>query len=195
MALSVRGLGDDLSNPLCRVFAPMIGLPAWRVHHGFGSFLTLEFGQPHLKIYEPIVASAKACDRVRQQLARRRITPTGEWHLWIYCCHWRMLSDGAEIAWSEASDDTIGRAASDLDGRLLTGLEVDPPRGTSVFHFEGGRSLRTWPYDGGLEEQWMLHMKSGDIFEYRGDGFYSLGPGDRSMDEAVWHPLRPDAPG
>jgi hypothetical protein len=43
----------DEIDPIGRVFAPRIGLPAWCVQKGYGSSLTFEFGTPHLYIREP----------------------------------------------------------------------------------------------------------------------------------------------
>jgi hypothetical protein len=32
----------------------ILGKPCWNVKRGHGSFLTLEFGQPHLVVWEPL---------------------------------------------------------------------------------------------------------------------------------------------
>jgi hypothetical protein len=192
--MSTQPLFDPTqSDPLYRAFAPLVGLPAWQVRRGHGSFLTLEFGAPHLKIREPKVAPPDMDEQVAAQFRRRLVIPRGEWHLWIYCCHWRVLSGGEEVAWSEASDDEIGAAAKELDGQLLTAAEADPAQGTSAFEFDLGATLQTWPYGSGDDTQWMLYMPSGDVFSYRENGFYSLGPGSQSPDEQVWQTLRPDS--
>jgi len=191
----VKELLTGDTDPLQRAFASVIGLPAWFVRKGYGSFLTLEFGTPHLRIREPIVASPGAGARIRAVLQRRKVTPHGDWHLWIYVCHWRVLSNGAQVAWSEASDEEICAAAREIDGQLLTNVEVDPTQGTSAFRFDQGASVQTWPYDDGNgDEQWMLYMKSGDFFTYRGDGCFSLGPGSETLDAKTWQPLRPTDP-
>lgn len=52
----------DETDPVGSVFAPLIGLPAWNVQKGQGSFLTFDFGAPHLSITEPIAALA-TCDQ------------------------------------------------------------------------------------------------------------------------------------
>lgn len=182
-------MGRD-DNPIRRAFAPVIGLPAWNVRKGYGSFLILEFGQPRLKIREPIIAPTGVSERVRTAMARRIVTPRGDWHLWIYCCHWRVLSKDAQLAWSEASDEKINDAAREIDGQLLTGIETKPAVGTSVFRFDQGTRLETRPYeDDDNDKQWMLYMKSGDVFSYRADGYYSWGPGNRPEDDVSWHPL------
>jgi hypothetical protein len=177
---TMNNFADRNADQLRRAFAPLAGLPAWFVRKGQGSFLTLEFGAPNLAIREPIVASPDASERVRARLARRQVVPRGEWHLWIYCCHWHVLAGATQIAWSDASDSEIDAAVDELDGRALTDVEADPARGTSTFSFEQGVSIETWPYDDGNDEQWMLYMKSGDVLSYRADGSYSLGPGSET---------------
>jgi hypothetical protein len=180
------------SDPLYRVFCPLTGLPARLVRRGHGSFLTLEFGAPHLRIREPEVASPDMDEQVAALLRRRKVTPRGEWHLWIYCCHWRVFSGGEEIAWSEASDKEIGAAIKALDGQVLIAVEAAPAQGTSVFKFDQGATLQTWPYGIGGDTQWMLYMPSGDVFSYREDGSHSVGPGSQHPDQLVWQPLRPN---
>jgi hypothetical protein len=179
------------SDPFYRAIAPLIGLPAWFVRRGYGGFLTLEFGAPRLRIREPKVVAPDMSEKVAALYRRRKVTPRGEWRLWIYCCHWRVLSGGEEIGWSEDSDKKIGAAVNELDGQVLTAAEADPAQGTSVFKFDLGATLQTWPYGRG-DTQWMLYMQSGDVFSYREDGSYSLGPGSQPPEQTVWQPLRPD---
>lgn len=101
-----------------------------------------------------------------------------------------MLSGGHEISRSDASTEDIDTATKDLDGQLLASIEIDPTRGTSVFEFDLETTLQTWPSVDD-ETHWMLYMSSGDVFSYRGDGFYSQGPGDQSPDKQVWRSLEP----
>jgi hypothetical protein len=181
-------LGRD-SDPLRRAFAPLIGLPAWLVRKGYGSFLTLEFGQPHLRVREPIVADLTSSDTVRKSLARRRVRVRGDWHLLIRC-HWRVLSNDVQVGSSEASDEKIDAAAHEIDGQLLSYVEIGPSKGISAFGFDHGAILQTWPYDDDdNHEQWLLYMKSGDVFAYRADGCYCVGPGNQKKEESVWLPL------
>ena len=135
--------GLDESDPVKRVFAPLVGLPAWDVQKGHGSMLTFEFGNPSLQIREPIDASAGASPRTRASLARRKVTPRGEWHLWINCCNWRCTANGMEIAHSDSADADIAAAAAELDGQRLLAVTVEPHRGRSTFAFDLGGLLET----------------------------------------------------
>ena len=103
-----------------RLFKPLYGQPCWGVRPGIRPTLTLEFGKPHLVVRQPIVASPEATDEVRTALRRRRVYPHGEWHLWIYCCHWRALANGTELAWSESSREQIAAAANEIDDAART---------------------------------------------------------------------------
>lgn len=181
--------GLDESDPVKSVFAPLVGLPAWGAQKGHGSMLTFEFGEPSLQIREPIDTSDKASTKAAASLARRKITPRGEWHLWIYCCNWRCLANGVEIARSDSADAEIAAAAAELDGQRLLAVIVEPQRGRSTFTFDLGGLLETSPYDDGQDEQWLLYHGSGDVFAYRADGHYSWGPSDKHPGDEVWLPL------
>ena len=176
-------------EPLERVFAPLIGLPAWCVRKGYGSMLTLEFGQPHLRIREPIVCSETRSEQVRTALQRRQVHPVGYWQLQIYCCNWRVLSNGQEIAWSEAPDEKIVAAAKQIDGQLLISVTAKPATGTSEFRFDQGVYLKTWPYNAEKDEQWLLFKRSGAVFTYRADGHYHLGLGNAPVEDKAFQPL------
>jgi len=167
----------------------VIGLPAWNVRRGHGSAVTMEFGDPHLVVREPITASPGTSDEVRRSLARRRVAPCGQWHLWIWCCHWRIMSGADEIAHSETANEAIDGALKAIDGQKLLSVDADPGDATSVFRFEYSVELQTWPWvetEGDLADQWMLFMRSGEVFTYRQDGRHCLGPGSQPTSDADW---------
>lgn len=168
-------------GPLDAFVSPILGLPAWGVKQGHGSFLTFEFGQPKLEVGEP---------RQSKELGLRRTAYVqGEWHLWIYCCSWRALHEGTQIASSDDADEAIRRATGLLNGQKLMAVEVSPTEGRSTFTFDLGGSLETWPYgDDPTTEQWFIHS-SADVFSYRADGLYSKESGDTLPDQERWLPL------
>lgn len=154
----------------------MIGLPAWGVRQGHGSFLTFEFGEPKLEVSE----------RESKRGLVRSAYVQGFWHLWIYCCHWRVFQDGAELAWSEDSNETIRRATATLNGQKLLAVSVDAVQGGSTFTFDLGGSLVTWPYgDDPTEEQWTV-INDGKAFAVRADGYYRHDPVDAVPNQERW---------
>src|ERR1700730_15266743 len=54
-----------------RIFKMLYGKPCWNVKPGYGSFLTLEFGKPHLQIHEPRKPRPDASLTVGSLLSRR----------------------------------------------------------------------------------------------------------------------------
>jgi hypothetical protein len=183
-------------NAIEAPFRPLLGRPCWNAKSGYGSFLTVEFGEPHLEIQEPRRARPRSSERVRQLLGRRHVTVRGEWHLWIYCCAWEVLT-GDEVVGDSAlhsdSKEPIRRAAEELNGQRLTSVTVDPSRGRSVFHFDLGSRLETRPYDEG-SGQWIFYQPDGMVLVYRADGLYKHQPGDTPRGQEVWRPLLTLAP-
>ena len=151
-----------------------MGLTAWGVRQGYGSFLMFEFGQPKLKIEEHLSHS------------RRSAYVEGEWHLWIYCCNWKIIQDGEQLAWSEDDENTIDRAISFLNGQNLVGINVPAGDGHSSFKFDLGGSLETWPYgDDPTEQQWMIYTED-KVFSVNATSAYALSANATPSDEEHW---------
>lgn len=158
----------------------MIGHPAWGAKQGYGSFLTIEFGEPELKI--------KEWHSERRGLQRQAYVE-GQWHIWIYCCEWRVSADSQPIAWSEDARDVIARATAILDGQKLTKISVSTSVGRSQFEFDLGGLLETWPVgDDPATEQWFIYGPDA-VFGYRADGQFSLRPADTPREMEPWQPL------
>lgn len=156
----------------------MLGLTAWGVKQGHGSFLTFEFGPPKLEI------------NVQISRSRRFAYVRGQWHLWIYCCHWKIVQGGEQLAWSEDDEKTIGRATAMLNGQNLIAVNVGSDDGRSAFRFDLGGYLETWPYGGdATEEQWMIYNET-DVFSLNTAGLFALHPSDASAETVSWGVLR-----
>ena len=170
-----------------RVFRRLYGLLCWNVKPGYGSFLTFEFGQPHLRIDEPREPKREVSPRVRKMFARRLIHVRGDWHLWIYCCDW-FVSEREKVVGDCSSKSRIQRAAWALDGQKLVAVTIVPRGRRSVFEFDLGGRLETMPYNRDCE-QWMLFDPSGRVLTFRADKMYSYHPADRSPKKVKWRPI------
>lgn len=164
-------------------FAPLIGSPCWQVGTDYGSFITLEFGDPHLEVREPRNVAAERSSDARQLLTRRNVTVRGQWHLWIYCCAWK-IRNGDRLVGASDDDDSFADASQLLDGQALTDLSIDEPA-SCRFAFDLGGSLTTSPYDDN-SEQWMLYEPDGNVLTLRADGTYCHCPSNSSQD--AWSP-------
>lgn len=171
-----------------RSFGKLYGKPCWGVRPGHGSFLTLEFGNPRLRVRERIVASSSASANVKAALARRIVTARGDWHLWIYCCDWTVLFKGKRIGDSSATRK-IRRAADFLNGQKLVRFSMSPRYLTCAFEFDLGATLNTRPFDKKLE-QWLLYEPSQKVLVLRADGRYKHQWSNQPGNLGQWKPVR-----
>ena len=81
------------------------------------SFITLEFGNPVQSTEVSISRSA------------------GDWHLWIYCCAWRLGEGNLVLASSEDPRPKLELAVKRMEGLTLDFVEVLPPAWDTVFMF------------------------------------------------------------
>ena len=172
-----------LPRQITAAFEPILGCPAWQVKKGYGSFLTLEFGEPSLVIDEP---------REPRRPRNRIVTIRGDWHLWIYCCNWEIAQDGKRLAHSESDDEIIAKATAQLDGQCLERLWMEPGTVVTHFEFDLGAVLKTFPYDDDDDEpneQWMLYEPSGDVLSVRSDNRFCHGSAETPPNEEQWLPL------
>ena len=101
---------------IAETFAKLYGLPCWNVKPGLFPSLTLEFGQPHLKVNrEPQPPKAEWSRRIREHMARRVVVVHGEWHLWILC-HWSVAVHGKQVG-DSSTKRRVQKAARALDGQ------------------------------------------------------------------------------
>lgn len=115
----------------------------------------------------------------------------GEWHLWIFCCHWVIELKDKLSAHSESSRTEIERALVNLQGQMITNVSVDPVKGASLFEFDLGGSVHTWRYDvrnseGEPYQNWMFfEMSDHRVLTYYSTGDYRYGPSNSSESNLV----------
>jgi hypothetical protein len=162
-------------DPVAVAFAPLYGLPSWRVERGVGSFLTLDFGKPHVRI-DDVRDIPAYIGTDFMPVPRRTAGVMGEWHIWIYWCAWSLSWRNREIATSESKELDIDRALSVLNGQSLTIVTAGTDDGRSSFAFDLSCTLKTWPTrphdraSGDDQEEWMLFQPSGEVLSLYADG-------------------------
>jgi hypothetical protein len=170
-----------------RVFERLLGKPCWDVKPGQGSFLTLEFGKPHLEVREPIAVGKGVSERVGKHLARRRVYVHGAWHLWIYSCDWEVNCKGKRVG-DSSTKLSARRAADFVNGRKLIRFSILQRKVQSTFVFEHGVTLKTFPYDK-RGEQWLIFDPSCKVLVLRADGRYKYVRSDRPTNNEAWKPI------
>jgi hypothetical protein len=129
----------------------LLGMKAWGISLGVGSFITIEFGK----------ALSPEKDTERQH---------GEWHLWIYCAAWRLETEREVIVGSEDPRSIIEDSIQGLNGASLNSVVISGPAFDTVFEFEGSKKLRVFPLSSHQDcEYWMLYTPDGRVL--------TIGPG------------------
>jgi len=138
-------------------FKPLINELAWNVKKGHGSFLTFEFGTPNLEIGEPKIW--KTLPFPSNEHPTRQTTVRGDFHLWIYCCNWKIQIKDKQIAFEESSDEEIQKATEYLNGQKLVSIVINTKTARTIFKFDLGGELLTFNQSYEPEtEIWMLYM-------------------------------------
>jgi hypothetical protein len=76
-------------HPISEIVRPVLGHPSWLVQRGYGSFVTMEFGEPQVNIFEPTLMPLDI-DGAPARALKRSSFVSGAWHLWVYCCAWSL---------------------------------------------------------------------------------------------------------
>lgn len=170
---------------IAAAFMPLISLPCWHVERGHGSILSFEFGRPRLFVREPYVSTSSSA-KLRQSAAQRIVKPVGEWNLFVFCCHWCVTDRGEVLADDDSPDRQIEAAVHVMEGQKLIAFTLDDASRRTVFSFDLGAALTTWPYEADEEEQWSLYMPGERVLTYRADGLASLGADDVRQGQEIW---------
>ncbi|MCL2091346.1 MAG: hypothetical protein FWH11_09035 [Micrococcales bacterium] len=147
-------LGSDPAADLRGDLAGAIGLQAWGVELGYGSFLLLSFGE-------------------HDQAAPWR----GEWHLWVYCTFWRIETDEMVYAACEQERERLVDLVRVLEGRTLVGTDVEVPSLSLTLYFSEGLRLHTFSFkaDDGADH-WMLFLPDGNVRVAGPGPTWAIGP-------------------
>jgi hypothetical protein len=142
---------------IVNAFRPLIGRLAWSVRRVYGSILTIEFGEPHFWVREPIIASAGASEDVRRNLARRGVHVRGEWQLEISNAWWEIITRYATVNSDEFDLGELQETLNEVDGQRLLSVEAGAEVGSFVLVFDLGASLTIRPNASDEDDQWTIH--------------------------------------
>ena len=156
-------------------FEKLFNKPCWGVKRGIGSFMTFEFGEPHLQIKECIISNK----------LRRLAHVRGDWHFWLYCCDWRVLDESNKVVGDCSSKKGIDRAARFLNGQSIIAAKLVPRGMRTYFEFDLGGYLETNPYNRTFE-QWSLYEPNGKVLTVRADKHYSYQSGNTPPEKTKW---------
>jgi hypothetical protein len=177
-----------MTNKIQQMFEPFVGQVIWQVRRGHGSFLTMEFGNPHLSVREPITTSYSSSDKVKRTLQRRHIDVVGDWRLWIQNAEWKLATKNGILTNDDLAGSPSEECLRDLDGQRLVRVDLGMKERSCVFTFDLGGSLEIRPSASIPEEQWGLYGWEGDIVTCNHDG--QLVFERANLERRVYRPLK-----
>jgi hypothetical protein len=143
------------------LFRPLTGMLTWNCRRDHGSFLSLQFGAPHLSVREPITPSPGISARAAKLLARRRVSMHGDWCLLVLHCDWLLEIDGKEFHSNLDDLSVVDEYMAYLDGQRLVSAELIESGKAVTMKFDLGASLKLEPSaDGDAtddDEQWAVY--------------------------------------
>jgi hypothetical protein len=118
----------------------LVGQFVWSVRRGFGTFLTMQFGEPHRVVYEPRQASENVSAAVRRALGRRLISIKGDVSLFIQDSQWSIFTTDAAVNWDSDEALVHEMIVNHLDGQKV--LSAVRRADDTVLEFDLGTTLR-----------------------------------------------------
>ena len=104
----------------------------------------------------------------------------GEWHLWVYCCAWRLQGAERVIASCEDTRQQMERGVAVLEGRPLRSWRVSAPATDTVVTFDGGVELLLFPIYTEEVDHWRLWTPGGRVLTAGPGSSWSYRPGDEA---------------
>lgn len=137
--------GTELAKNL---FSEIIGLEARNAQLGYGSFITIDFG-------ENIIIKGKKPSNDFER---------GEWHLWVYMCTWRLEHNGEPIIGAGDEREVLRLKIPLLNGKKLLQVKVLNKSFDTILDFEKGYRLLLFSFTVEDDEQWMFFTPNKKVF-------------------------------
>jgi hypothetical protein len=164
-----------------KIFSPLIGKIVFSIKQTHGSCFLIEFGDPYLRIREPLEPRPETSENSKIRLRRRRVFVTGTWSLLVLGCDWTLTNEQKLIS----QDDDVGDMEDlfrSVEGQYLASAHGVEATKLCILTFDMGASLnlqprRDWnPRVDPDENQWQLHCKDGAFVCYTNYGLVEVGP-------------------
>jgi hypothetical protein len=161
------------------ILATLIGKIAFSLKQSYGSFFFVEFGDPYLRLREPIEPRPGASEKSKISLSRRRVHVVGTWSLFVQDCNWTLANEQKSVCQADPPED-MENLFRGVEGQYLVSAYVDEATKTCTLGFDLGASLKLWPRNerdpDPNEDQWRLHFKDGSSVGYTNDGLIAVEP-------------------
>lgn len=164
---------------ISKIFSPLIGKIVFSIKQTHGSCFLIEFGDPYLRIREPIEPRPETSEKSKISLRRRRVFVTGTWSLLVLGCDWTLTNEQRSVSQGDDVDDMENLFRSVEGQYLVSACGVEATKSCTL-KFDMGASLNLRPrHDWNPsvdpdENQWQLHSKDGSSVGYTNNGLVAV---------------------
>lgn len=144
------------SQTLNDYFAPVVGQPCWDVEPELTCWLRLRFGSPYVSVREGVPSSPTERGR------RRRVKVRGSIELFFEFGEWEYVEDGRHRYHSGQSRTCLHRMAQRLQSQSFMRVRATDRAAETVFEFDLGGELRTWPSADAQPDDWLWQLTVGE---------------------------------
>lgn len=134
MATPVVGRDKEIRELLQQLLGELV----WSAKRGHGTFITMEFGTPHLVVREPI-KSKSTTPQVVRHLARRHVSIHGDFSLFIWDSRWSISTKDQTVG-LDTSENVVREVLRDLDGQRVTAVNF--AEADTTLEFDLGITVR-----------------------------------------------------
>ena len=169
------------AKPIPQYFRHLHSKPCWQAVAEFGTYLSLYFGAPKVKVLEAKPGARSMHNK------RRRAFVDGEFLLWVEMADWE-YSAQRKSRIRPTSRARIRQVAVELRGQVLVHITVKPRLRETTFRFDQGGALRVWPGVDLRDDDVLWHFfltEQGHAISFRADGQFEYGPSSRKASTLV----------
>ena len=164
------------------IFQPIIQQFVWGAKQGYGSFLSLEFGNPKTELG----AIHKPSEKRKfpfNEFEHRNVSVKGDFTFFITMSNWKIYANKTELAYDESERDEIEFALGFINGQKLMNVTIDPQKNFTELEFDLGGSIKisNEKYDYDINEMWDFYTESDKVLTYRNDRKISFGKADTEL--------------
>ena len=166
-------------------FAEIIGKPCWGLVYDRQTNLSLNFGNPFLKIEEPFKSKSKLSD-IRAHFASRRVFVKSEYFLRIYVARWKIIHKQKTLATNRSSFLAITKAIGNLKRQILEKVIVNKDTGMTQFEFdlESNLLVQRWSQKE-IDELWIFSKPDNYYLSVYSNGFFSYQLGTEKDEKLI----------